>query len=345
MPPARRPRGVRAGYRVRRVGSTHASDAASGGAARAGRLCERTTADTARRGRSVALCCWPERHRRLAAAALWRRCGLRESGARHAASHGRPGCEARAAFRQQKRQVKPNKVKLSQYSRVRLLSAHRAGGASTVGGELGGGAFGGGGDAGDVGARAATVHDALERHNRTCEARRPLSARAGRARIAHFGRRVRALAEAAHLPRRQKRLSSPPPTLGDEGQRPDAKDAPMRTRMGAWEHRHTHAYWPSSVMDEMQASTVVPEYPRSLIGLRSMRRQAAASLAHLLVLLGPAQRRPCKRQTPPRRLMDTPTCRPALHLLEGLSESIGTRTTGSIWIGCAPASATQPSSP
>ena len=75
--------------------------------------------------------------------------------------------------------------------------------------------------------------------------------------------------------------------MGDEGQRPDAKDAPMRTRMGAWEHRHTHAYWPSSVMDEIQARTVVPKYPRSFIWLRSMRRQAAASHAHLLVLLGP----------------------------------------------------------
>ena len=70
MPPARPPRGGRAGYRARRVGSTHASDARSGGAARAGRLRERATAVTARGGRSVALRSWPERHRRLAAAAL-----------------------------------------------------------------------------------------------------------------------------------------------------------------------------------------------------------------------------------------------------------------------------------
>ena len=190
----------------------HASDAAVGGAARAGRLREHAAAITARTGQPRPSATDWTRHDRQAAAALWRCRGLRQRGERREVSRVRPRREARAAFRQQKRQVKPNKVKLSQYSRVRLLSAHRAGGASTVGGELGGGAFGGGGDAGDVGARAATVHDALERHNRTCEARRPLSARAGRARIAHFGRRVRALAEAAHLPRRQKRLSSPPPT-------------------------------------------------------------------------------------------------------------------------------------
>ena len=70
MPPARPPRGGHARHRARRVRSTHTSDAAVGGAARASRLRERATADTIRGDRSVALRCWPERHRRLAVAAL-----------------------------------------------------------------------------------------------------------------------------------------------------------------------------------------------------------------------------------------------------------------------------------
>jgi hypothetical protein len=48
MPPARPPRGGHARHRARRVRSTHTSDAAVGGAARASRLRERATADTIR---------------------------------------------------------------------------------------------------------------------------------------------------------------------------------------------------------------------------------------------------------------------------------------------------------
>lgn len=75
--------------------------------------------------------------------------------------------------------------------------------------------------------------------------------------------------------------------MGGGGGRPDANNARQHPQMGAREHRVQHTNKVSSVMDEMQARTVVPEYPRSFLGLRSMRRQAAASLAHLLVLLGP----------------------------------------------------------
>ena len=106
MPHARRRSGGRGGRRARGVRSTQASDAAVGSAARIGHLRERATAGTARSGRPEAHRGWPERHRRLAAAALWRRCGLRERGARHAVNRGRPGREARAACRQQESQIK-----------------------------------------------------------------------------------------------------------------------------------------------------------------------------------------------------------------------------------------------
>ena len=50
MPPTTRPRAGRGGHRPRRVRSTHASDAAVGGAARAGLLRERVAASWGPRG-------------------------------------------------------------------------------------------------------------------------------------------------------------------------------------------------------------------------------------------------------------------------------------------------------
>ena len=70
MSPARRRSDGRGGRRARGVRSTQASDAAVGSAASAGRLRERSTAGTAHSGRRVAHRDRPERHRRLAAAAL-----------------------------------------------------------------------------------------------------------------------------------------------------------------------------------------------------------------------------------------------------------------------------------
>ena len=51
-----------------------------------------------------------------------------------------------------------------------------------------------------------------------------------------------------------------------------------------------------NVLDDMQACMVVPTRLRSFIGLRSMCHRAAATPAHLIVLLGCAQRGCCKRQ-------------------------------------------------
>ena len=98
-------------------------------------------------------------------------------------------------------------------------------------------------------------------------------------------------------------------------------------------------------MDEMWLHTVAPTYPRTFVGLTAMCERAAATLAHLVMLLGRAQRRPCKHRKPPRRLINTPTFPPDLHLLEGRSESIGGHMIGWKRMGTAPASTTQPSSP
>ena len=84
MSPARQPRAGRTGHRSRRVRSTRAFDAAVGGAARAGRLRERVSASWALSDHAAALRGRWERRRRHAAAALWRRCGLRQRGERHA---------------------------------------------------------------------------------------------------------------------------------------------------------------------------------------------------------------------------------------------------------------------
>ena len=100
MLPARPPRGSHIGHRARSVCTTHASDDAIGGTAHTGHLRERATGGTTPSGRPAALRGRPERHRRLAAATLWRPCGLRVRGERHTISRGRPGREARAACEQ-----------------------------------------------------------------------------------------------------------------------------------------------------------------------------------------------------------------------------------------------------
>ena len=122
----------------------HASDAAVGGAARAGRLREHAAALTARTGQPRPSAADQTRHHRHAAAALWRRRGLRQRGERRAVSRGRPGRDPRAAFRQQIRQVKSNKVKLSQCGRARPPRTHLAEGALAGGAEVDAGAGRGG---------------------------------------------------------------------------------------------------------------------------------------------------------------------------------------------------------
>ena len=94
------------------------------------------------------------------------------------------------------------------------------------------------------------------------------------------------------------------------------------------------------MLDHVHACAVVLVGLRLSIGLRSNSRRAAATLAHHVVLLGRAQRCCEKRQISPRRLMVTPTCRSALHRLDGRSDTNGGHMTGSIRIGSAPASAT-----
>ena len=128
--------------------------------------------------------------------------------------------------------------------------------------------------------------------------------------------------------------------MGGGGTAPAQKGAPVHPQMGAQEHRTYTACCPSSVLDDMQARTMVLIALRSSIGSRSNCHQAAATLAHHVVLLGRAQRCCAKRQILPRPLMITPTCLPALHRLEGRSNTNGEHTTGSNRIGSAPASAT-----
>ena len=96
----------------------------------------------------------------------------------------------------------------------------------------------------------------------------------------------------------------------------------------------------SSVLDDMQARAVVPAYPRTFAGLTAKCQRAAATSAHLLVLLGCAQCRRSQRRKSPCRLMVTPTRRPALHWLEGRSNTNGGHMTASKRIGSAPASTT-----
>jgi hypothetical protein len=94
------------------------------------------------------------------------------------------------------------------------------GGAEAAGGEAGGGAGGVGSEAREVGCRGAAVGAALEPHEDTCEARRVLSARAGRAGRGAVGHRVRAVAATAHPPTRRRSSRHRSPWAAVEGQHP-----------------------------------------------------------------------------------------------------------------------------
>jgi hypothetical protein len=75
-----------------------------------------------------------------------------------------------------------------------------------AGGEVGGGGGGFGGEAGDVGHRARAVGGGVEAHSDTCGAWRAPRLGGGGAGRGPIGLRVRAVAAAAHLFSRQKKL-------------------------------------------------------------------------------------------------------------------------------------------
>ena len=114
-----------ASRRPRRARSTHACDDTFSDAAHAGRLREHATAVTARSSHP-----WPAqagrtRHRRHTLAALWRRCGLRQCGERHAVSRRRPGREGRGTGSMSASESQVKSVRACTAA-VRSLSAHLA---------------------------------------------------------------------------------------------------------------------------------------------------------------------------------------------------------------------------
>ena len=109
---------------------------------------------------------------RRAAAALRRRCDLRQRGKRGGLSCGRRGREGRAARRRLQRHPAAQRPCTRPHARIRGVfarGAHLARTAAPGAGEVGGGGGSGGDDARDAGRRAGAVGGRLGAREGTCE--------------------------------------------------------------------------------------------------------------------------------------------------------------------------------